>query len=530
LDRLASLFLRIGLALVSLSAAACAAAPPAFVVEPTLTLGVVPAAPLSGELVVHVDRPVHLSVVTHAGTESWRHDYEGLHADWDVPVLRFLPSTDHRVDVVVTDEGGASTTATLSVHAPDVGAQFPRFSVVTRDAARQEPGFVVFAVPPVTRGAPSDVVALDDQGRVVWYYESDVPIADAVPYDDGSVLLDVGRTRAETIDMLGRRTASIHTRLDTGTPAGSTPLDTDTIHHELARLPDGTYVALSSELRAVDGFPTSVTDPTPRTTTSNVVAEIVVHFASDGTILAQLPLFDVIPHWRIGYDSYGSFWDATYPSATPTIDFVHGNSATIDRDTGNFVFSMRHQDAVMEVTPAGEVVWLLGDPSGWPSPIGDQVLVPVGTGFEYPYAMHAIEQLPNGHWLLFDNGVGRAIPPTPQIATDMRYSRGVEYEIDATAGTVREVWSYGRERGLELYASIVGDVDVLPTTGNVLITFGGILPGDEGTPAAHLVEVTHTTPAEVVFEVTLDDDNPAGPASRIIYRSQHVASLYAAGL
>ena len=35
---------------------------------------------------------------------------------------------------------------------------------------------------------------------------------------------------------------------------------------------------------------------------------------------------------------------------------------------------------------------------------------------------------------------------------------------------------------------------------------------------------------EVVFEVTLDDDNPDGAASRIIYRSEHIATLYPAGL
>jgi len=40
---------------------------------------------------------------------------------------------------------------------------------------------------------------------------------------------------------------------------------------------------------------------------------------------------------------------------------------------------------------------------------------------------------------------------------------------------------------------------------------------------ARIVEVTHTQPAEKVFELVFADEPPAGVA---IYRAKHLASLY----
>lgn len=128
--------------------------------------------------------------------------------------------------------------------------------------------------------------------------------------------------------------------------------------------------------------------------------------------------------------------------------------------------------------------------------------------------------------MLFDNGVGRASPPDAVLPDSERYSRVVEYRIDTNAGTAEQVWEYGRERGFELYASIVGDSDELPVTGNILGVFGGLLPAENGEAAARIVEVTHTTPPRLVREIVLGDDNPDGPASTIVYRAAHITTLY----
>jgi arylsulfate sulfotransferase len=521
------------LAVFAIVLAACSTTPSPsptsnlFVTAPQITLGTVAAAPLAGRLTLTADRPVRVVARTTVGTESWQHAYVGMQTSWDVPLLRFLPATDHTVDVTVTDANGTTATTTLHVTAPAVPAQFPVFSLVTRDATRQEHGLILFAVQGVA-GGQSSIVGLDDQARVVWLYQSWAPLVDAIPYDDGTILVTQGRTRGFVIDMIGNTVRTYRTRLDTNSPADAIAVDVDTFHHELSRLPDGSILTLSSEPRAISGFPTSPTDPTPRAAPANVVSNIPTHFAADGTILAQVHMFDVLDLHRVGYNSFGNFWDTTYMALAPTIDFDHANAFVLDTD-GSFIVSMRHQDAVMRVSTSGQPLWILGDPTGWEGALGDVVLTPMGTGWQYPYGMHGIHRTTTGNWLLFDNGVGRAIPPMPELAANLRYSRAVEYAIDEEANTVREVWTYGQERGVALYASIVGNAEILPTTGNVLIDFGGLLPTTDGVPSSHLIEVTHTMPAEVIFEATLDDDNPSGPGTRFIYRAHHVPDLYATG-
>jgi len=66
--------------------------------------------------------------------------------------------------------------------------------------------------------------------------------------------------------------------------------------------------------------------------------------------------------------------------------------------------------------------------------------------------------------------------------------------------TVTQVWEYGKERGNSFYSSIIGDVDFLHNTKNILITSGFIDPN--GIHSAKIIEVNHETGNEV-FEATL---------------------------
>ncbi len=114
---------------------------------------------------------------------------------------------------------------------------------------------------------------------------------------------------------------------------------------------------------------------------------------------------------------------------------------------------------------------------------------------------------------------------------------------------VSQVWSYGGPDDELFYSGFLGDVDWLPITGNMLVTDGARVtdaegrsvepgpppgpPGGMGGPGpvaapgverwARIVEVTHTLPAEKVFELILADDPPAGQA---VYRAKHLESLY----
>jgi arylsulfate sulfotransferase len=105
--------------------------------------------------------------------------------------------------------------------------------------------------------------------------------------------------------------------------------------------------------------------------------------------------------------------------------------------------------------------------------------------------------LENGNLFLFDNGFNRQfIPGAPT------YSRAVEYRINEADKTVQQIWQYGKERGVECWAPIISDVDVLMNT-NRLITCG-IVFGAE--PYAKLIEVSYPDKS-VVYEITLHFKN-----------------------
>jgi len=96
------------------------------------------------------------------------------------------------------------------------------------------------------------------------------------------------------------------------------------------------------------------------------------------------------------------------------------------------------------------------------------------------------------------------------------------------------VWEYGQFAEEILFANFIGDADFLPNTGNVLITFGGIRIDADGNPtdssvgskvSVRIIEFTHTTPGEKVFDLKIADDTPNLVSWRT-YRSERLSSVY----
>ena len=110
------------------------------------------------------------------------------------------------------------------------------------------------------------------------------------------------------------------------------------------------------------------------------------------------------------------------------------------------------------------------------------------------------------------------------------FSRGVEYEIDEENMEVRQVWEYGEFIADPLYSRYISDADWQPTTGNVMMTFGGVnyvggVPSSDlglGAEHARIVEVTDEVVPTVVFDMRLYD--PAGAIS--VFRSDRIPDLY----
>jgi len=154
------------------------------------------------------------------------------------------------------------------------------------------------------------------------------------------------------------------------------------------------------------------------------------------------------------------------------------NAVVYDPSDSTIIVSGRTQ-AVVKLDAANRVVWILGAHKGWGTsgdgtPLGPFLLKPLdATGqpitdalvingdvnhpdFEWSWYQHAPLVMANGDIMLFDNGgTNRTFSGRGQ------YSRAVQYRIDAKAKTVRQVWTYGKERGPSTFSAIVSDVDVL---------------------------------------------------------------------
>ena len=70
-------------------------------------------------------------------------------------------------------------------------------------------------------------------------------------------------------------------------------VDVDSIHHDVLELPSGHFAVFASEIRTLDNYPSSDEDPDAARVTQDVVGDIVVEFARDGTLVNQWHLLDL---------------------------------------------------------------------------------------------------------------------------------------------------------------------------------------------------------------------------------------------
>jgi arylsulfate sulfotransferase len=498
--------------------------------------------PLAGLLTFRTNEPARATLVVDDGEDgSTATPTEALATEHELMVLGLRPDRVNRVTIELTDgDGRKSVAATLDAQTPPLPAHLPSISVVTSRPAAMEPGVTLVQLfrwpnrePDLTYGL---IVGLDPRGDVVWLLELDVGVDEPRRLANGNLLMLAGRGRGMLeVDMLGRIVRRWHPAGTTEEPAeGSLAVATDTFHHDVVALPNENFLVLSTEVRELADYPTSETDPAAPKRTRNVIGDVLVEFAPDGTVVKEWKFLDLLDPYRLGYNSlstgfYADIYDHILPEPAP--DWMHANGLHYDAPTDAIYVSSNHLSIVVKIERGSDRVrWMLGDPQGWREPWSGLLLEPVGE-LSWSYHHHSPEWTPQGTLLLYDNGAVRAIPPDPPRLGRDTFSRVVEYAIDEAAGTVREIWSYGGPGSDWFLSGFISDSDTLPQTGNVLLTNGGQVKLADGSPGTFpfegrlwitLTEITHTTPAEKVWEVVIED--PA--MSWASYRAERVPSLY----
>jgi len=287
------------------------------------------------------------------------------------------------------------------------------------------------------------------------------------------------------------------------------------IHHDFIFLPNGNLLALASTFSSDE--------------------DLIIEIGSQsGTIDRVIDLKEVLDVKR-----------PQMPRHLHDPDWLHANALFYDEQDSTIVISARNQSAVVKLTlDSLKIRWIMGSHEKWASPYRRYLLEPIGKDFSWQWGQHApilSPQDPN-RMLVYDNGNQRSYdsPMSPESS----FSRAVEYEIDDTAGTVRQTWEFGGEYGSELYTPIVGNAEYV-SNGNRLICFGAI-PRDlngrvvewvELAPdslriknrsvksSARIFETTGEANPKTLFELRIEDGDRNTYVGYLVYRA-HKIFLY----
>ena len=532
------------LSIVLILASGCApdTAPPRLLEEPTLTHDVSGRAPLTALIEFVTDEPAFVTLHIDDGETRNSVAFDEPETDHFVWVLGLRPARKHIINFEITDVAGNQSTGDhrFEIDTEPLPDDFPPVQVLLAETGRMEPGVTLFSANFTPSGDHGYLVAVDAQGHVIWYLRTDNRTVDVRRLSSGN-LLYLGRgTPGEDVvvevDMLGNLVTQWYAAgLGQAGVDGAIPVDADSFHHEVYELPSGNLLTLSTEIRVLDLYPTSEDDPGAPTERARVVGDVVVEFSRTGRIVNEWALLDILDPYRIGYGSLGGGWNAAYGNPDGgTRDWAHGNAVIYDKSDDALIVSLRTQDAVVKVSrQTGDLVWILGTGDGWNADWNNYLLAPQGD-LEWQYHQHAPMLTPTGNILLFDNGTFRARPFEGRASAADSYSRAVEYAVDEETMRISQVWAYGGPEDEIFYSRAFGDADWLPISGNVLVTDGGRTTDAEGRPTgdfvndqawARIVEVTHTTPAERVFEIIIGYESKDS-AGWYVNRSERLPSLY----
>lgn len=469
-------------------------------------------APLTAELKLTANMPC-AATLTVLGEAPLKQEFDTIGRELTLPVLGLYPGTRNRVLVELAYEGG-TLTDTISIPAAPLPEYFPEITIDTLNREAMEPGWhgldIHFANFGKFRSAP---IVFDDNGTVRWYLDLSFHGAMVAPFQrlsNGNILA-VGRHTIYEFDMMGKQLRKREIPNNYG------------MHHDVLELPNGDFLICVGKRDAK-----MVKDGQEITSDS----DFIVHYDNKNSLIVRE--WDMAKHLDVNRDDLNMFREG---------DWFHMNALEFDPRDSTIIVSGRNQGLV-KISWDDELKWIMAPKQNWGSAGRDgkgkatrpYLLTavdgnnqPYGTAvqngresaedFDFPWGPHAPRLLPNGNIIVFDNG------PFRNYNNENNYSRAVEYEIDEEDLRFRQVWEYGKARGMDFFSSIVSEVDYLPGTENILITSGFLNPGTRH--AAKIVEVDPDTNKEV-FEATLyfKDTNKGQERgwgqSDILYRSERM--------
>lgn len=445
-------------------------------------------APLTATIHVEtsVQTKISLNVAGKHGAESdVAKDFDEVATAHDIPVLGLYPNFSNTVTLYFKDASGndlghkaysiqtselpAGTLPAINIDVKKEGLMAKGMTLVSYFGYKDNP-------------FPQYPFIFDSYGDIRWYLDySSSPVLNNLFFDDGMERLQNGNFYFGDIN-----SNTIYEINYFGKTINTWPLNGYQFHHNVQEKPNGNLLVTVSKQGDA--------------TTEDYIIELD---RSSNAIINTWNLKESLQYGRQTLND-------------DPVDWIHVNAVIYDASDNSIIISGRTQ-GVVKLDQNNNVVWILGCHRGWGTagngkdltnfllqpldknnnPITDANVLDGTTNhpdFEWNWYQHAPMLMPNGNLMLFDNGGDNR-----NFSGAGFYSRAVEFEINKTNKTVKQVWQYGKERGAATFAHIVSDVDYLPEDKHVIFSPGSV---SNTSTYGKAVEVDYKTGA-VVFEATI---------------------------
>lgn len=496
-----------------------------FLQAPEISKNTNPKVPLAAILTFAIDTAVATRVDVDDGTRKWTISLPTAPAGKvQYPIVGMKPGRTHWFSVTVKDAQGVTLNAPapLSLRTPDLpfnAYDFPTLKVHRADVSLMEPGITLLTVRRRAMGRPHTltpkqarfgtdwgmILAVDELGEVVWYYQNDSRISGVATLRNGNIFFHTAANSPIEIDVLGNKVRQWGAALGPkAMPKGATPVQAVTLHHQPDELPNGNFLSLAAYAKSIDNYYTSSDDVNALRKTQKVMGDEIIEFTPEGHVVWRWNSFEYLDPFKIGYETITSYWWVRgFPD---TVDWTHGNGVHYDERDDSILFSSRNLDAILKIDrKSKDIKWILARDVGWTPALRKKLLKPVGADFQYPSHQHNPRITPDGNIVVFNNNVFQAIPFTEDKVkpASESFSNAIVYDIDEKkmAAMVRFATPLGEKDACNAWA--MGDAHVLPKTGNVLVDFSLCYPG-------HKIETFLT----MERGKTHPDDLPSSPRIR----------------
>src|SRR5699024_2130077 len=447
--------------------------------DPFIKVDPYDASPLSALVMFETKSPTTVKVTV--GHEKYEepvtNEWKKAKKSHEIPVLGLYPDKENKVTLEITNQSGKTAKTELTIKTDPLPDDFMETTLTEAHQEDMEDG-LTYIVP--TSGY---LYAVDANADVRWYsslrsrlvytqlknghYIQTTRKDDESQYNELIELDKLGKMyHAYTIDIEGYE-------------------DDNLIHHDVIELPNGNLLATVHE-------PGSEYE-------EDHMSEID---RKTGKTTQEINLRDVMP------DRAPDEYDGKNAERN---DWIHQNAVWFDEEDDSILVSGRSQDVILKMSyPDGKLKWILGADEKWPEEYKDYILQPKGD-VDFPAGQHAMKIVDHGDGkgkphikdiILFDNN--EVFTRGDEEASE-QYSQAIRYEVNEKKKTVKETWSYGKERGEAFFSPIIGNVQYLYDQNNLLLNSGATEDVNSPTgTTGKVVEVDATdSDSEPIFELEI---------------------------